>query len=81
MEFVCRDKNKVLWVVVGDHVVEEATDHEDIGVWDFDFNVFDQYEEGVVREVSSEFPCLLILIYLWPGNWKTHLKRMNQNVD
>ena len=67
--------------MVDDNVVEEPTYHEDIGLRGFDFNVFDQDEEGVVREGSSKFPYLLMLINLWPGNWKTQLKRMNQKLD
>ena len=81
VEFVVRDKKKVLWEVVNDHVVEEPTDHEEIGLQGFDFNVFDKDEEGVVREGSSEFPYLLMLINLWSGYWMTQLKTMNQKVD
>ena len=64
-----------------DHVVEEPTDHEEIGLRGFDFNFFDEYEEGFVREESSDYPYLLMLIKLWPGNRKTQLKRKNQKVD
>ena len=35
--------------MVGDHVVEEPNDHEDIGFMGFDFNIFDEDKEGVVR--------------------------------
>ena len=47
MEFVVHDKKKVLWDVVDDHVLEEPTDHEEIGLQGFDFNSFDEDEEGV----------------------------------
>ena len=47
------DKKKLLWEVVGDHVVEEPSDHEEIGLRGFDFNIFDEDEEGVVREECS----------------------------
>ena len=50
--------------MVNDNVVEEPTDHEEIGLRGFDCNVFDKDEEGVVREGSSEFPYLLMLIKL-----------------
>ena len=53
VEFVGHNKKKVLWEVVEDHFVEEPTDHEQIGLWGYDFNVFYQDEEGVVREGSS----------------------------
>ena len=64
MEVVSHDKKKMLWGVVNDNVVEEPTDHEEIGLRGFDFNVFDKDEEGVVREGSSEFPYILMLIKL-----------------
>ena len=38
MEFVGHEKKKVLSEVVDDHVVEEPTDHEEIGLRGFDFN-------------------------------------------
>ena len=40
MEVVVHDKKKVLWDVVDDHVLEEPTDHEEIGLQGFDFNFF-----------------------------------------
>ena len=81
MEVVRHEKKKFLWELVDYHVVEEPTDHEEIVMWGFDFNVFNKYEEGVVREGSSEFTYLIMLIKLCPGNWKTQLKRMNHKVD
>ena len=63
--------------MVDDHVVEEPTDHEEIGLRGFDFNFFDEDDEGVVVEGSIYFPYLLILIKLWPSNWKIQLKRIN----
>ena len=43
----------MLWEVVGDHVVEEPSDHEDIGLRGFDFNIIDEDKEGVARERCS----------------------------
>ena len=34
-------------------MMEEPCDHEDIGLRGFDFNIFDEDEEGVVREECS----------------------------
>ena len=48
MEVFGHNKKKVLWEVVNNHVVEEPTDHEEMGLRGFGFNVFDNYEEGVV---------------------------------
>ena len=63
VEVVGHDKKKLLWGVVDDHVVEEPSDHEDIGLRGFDFNIFDKDEEGVVSEGCSE-PYLLMSIKL-----------------
>ena len=68
VEFFIHDNKKVLWIVVNDHFVEGPTDHEEIGLWGFDLNFFDEDRDGVVREGSSEFPYLLMLINIWPGN-------------
>ena len=43
------DGKKVLWEVVDDHVVEEGKEHDDIGLWGFDFNLIDKDKEGVFR--------------------------------
>ena len=45
VEVVSHDKKEIVWEVVNDHVVEEPTYHEDIGLQGFDFNVFDEDEE------------------------------------
>ena len=81
VEVVGHDKKKVIWKVVDDHVVEDPNHHDDIGLLGFDFKIFDKDEEGVVREGSSKFPYLLILIKLWPENLNTQLKMTNQKVD
>ena len=81
MEVVDHDRKKFIWESVDDHAVEEPSDHEEIGLRGFDFNFFDEDEEGVVREGSIDFPYLIMLSKLWPGNCKTQLKRVNQKVD
>ena len=62
VQVVGHDGKKVLWEVVNYHVVEEVNDHYKIGLWGFDFNLFGEDKKGIVREVSSEFPYLLMLI-------------------
>ena len=81
VEVFSHNRKKVLWEVVDDHIVEDTTDHDEIGLRGFDLNVSDKDEEGVVRGGSSEFPYLLMLIELRPGDCMTQLKRMNQKVD
>ena len=48
------NKKKVHWEVVGDHVVEEPSDHKDIRLRGFDFNILDEDKEGDVREGCSD---------------------------
>ena len=62
MEVVGHEGKKVILEVADDRVVEDPTDHEEIGLRRFGFNLFHGDEEGVVREGSSEFPYLLLLI-------------------
>ena len=47
VEFVVHDGKKVIWEVSDDHVVEDPTDHDEIGLWGFDFNLFYKDEKGV----------------------------------
>ena len=67
--------------MIDNHVVEEETDHDEIGLRGSDFILFDKYEKGVGREGSSEFPYLLILFKLNNGDCKTQLKRMTLKAD
>ena len=38
VEVVSHDGKKVIWEVVGNNVVEDQTDHNDIGLLEFDLN-------------------------------------------
>ena len=80
VEVIGHDKKKVIREVVDDNVIGEPSDHEYIGLRGFDFNIFDEDEDGVVREGCSE-PYLKMLIKIWPGGWISQLKRINQKVD
>ena len=55
------DRNKVIWEVLDDNVLEEATYHDEIVLWGFDFDLFNKYKKGIGREGYSEFPYLIIL--------------------
>ena len=55
--------------MVDNHAVEEPTDHDEIGLPEFDFYLFGKDEEGVGEEGLSEYPYLLMLMKLRPGNW------------
>ena len=62
MEVVDHDGKTVLWKLVYDNVVEEETDHDEIGLRGFDFSSFGEDEKGVGIEGSSKFPYLIMLI-------------------
>ena len=47
----------------------------------FDFNLFDKYGERMVREGLSEYLYLLMLINIWPGDWKNQFEGVNIKVD
>ena len=50
VEVVGHDRKKVLWEVVGDHVVEQPTDHDEIGLRGFDSNCFEEDKKGQVEK-------------------------------
>ena len=76
MEFGGSDRKKVLWEVVDDPVIEEVNNRDEIGLQGFYFNFFDEDKEWVSREGLSDYPCLSILMEIWPGYWKNYLKKM-----
>ena len=43
--------------------------------------MFDQDEEGGVREGLNNYHYLLMLMKIWPGDWKNQLERINLKVD
>ena len=47
VDLVGHDKKKVLWEVVGDHVLEEPPDHEEIGLQGVDFNFLAKMRKGL----------------------------------
>ena len=49
MEVVGHDGKKVLGEVVDDHVIEKATDHDEMRLRGFGFNFFGEDEKGVGR--------------------------------
>ena len=37
-----KDGKKIIWEVINDHVVEDVVEHEELGLWGFDFNLFNE---------------------------------------
>ena len=81
MEVSGSNGKKVILEVIDDHVAEERKYHDEIGLQRFDFNLFGKYKKGVVSEVLSEYPYLIMLMKLWPGDWKNQLERTNMKLD
>ena len=46
LECLDHDGKKVLWKVFNNHIVEEPTDHDDIGLRGVDINLFNKDEKG-----------------------------------
>ena len=42
------DRKKLIWEVFDNHVVEEGFEHEELGLWGFNFNLSDEETEGCV---------------------------------
>ena len=55
VEVVGHDKKEVIWEVVDDHMVEEPTDHEDIVLQEFDFNVLAKRRMGLLEKGPASF--------------------------
>ena len=53
-----KDRRKVIWEVVDDHVVEEGVEHEELYLRGFDFNLFDEEREGCVGDDVKELTYL-----------------------
>ena len=50
MEVFGHDEKRVLWGVVKNHVVEEPTDHEEIGLQGFDLNFSTKMRRGLLEK-------------------------------
>ena len=44
VEVSYRDRKKVIWEVVNDHVVDEGVEHEELDIKGFGVNLFDEYK-------------------------------------
>ena len=58
VEVVSSDGKKVLWREVDNHFVQEENDYDEIGLWGFGFNLFNEDEDGGLQrriEVVSLF--------------------------
>ena len=43
--------------------------------------MFDEDEEGIVREVFSDYPYLLMLMKIWTGDWNIQLEITNNKLE
>ena len=81
VEVYYKDRKKVIWQVVDDHVVQEGVEYEELGILGFDFNLFDEEREGYVGYDVKELPYLLMIMKLWTSYWEEELYHMNKKVD
>ena len=62
-------------------MVEKGVEHEELGLRDFVFDLFYEEREVCVGEDVKEFPYLLMIMNLRPGDWEEQLGRMSKKVD
>ena len=62
-------------------MVEEGFEYEDLGLRGFDFNIFDEERERYVGDDVKYFPCLFMIMKLWPGYLEYQLGRMKNKLD
>ena len=62
-------------------MVEEGVEHEELGLRDFNFNLFIEDMEVCVGDDVKELTYLLMLMKLRPGDWEENIDRMNKKVD
>ena len=74
-----KDRKKVIWEVVDNHVVQEGVEHEELGLRGFGFNLFNEEREGCVGDDVKELPYFLVLMKLWPQNQEDQLDRMKKS--
>ena len=80
MEVLDSDWKKVLWEVVDDHVTEEPTENDDVGLQGFIF-FFNTDERRDQREILIEYPYLFLLMKLCPGDLENKPERIIMSVD
>ena len=75
------DGSKVILEVLDDHVVEDGRENDELRLRSFGFIFFVKDEEGVVIEILSEYPYLLLLMKLCTNDWKNQSERINMKVN
>ena len=65
------------WTHVDKIEGEEPVDYQNIGVVGFNFNY---RNEAIEDQKKKRINFLKLLIHLWPGDWRKHLSRLNEQV-
>ena len=73
-----RDERVFTWKIVQDSTPDDpVTVSTQCGVAGFKFDVFADAEEKS-EDADYKFPFLMLLIHMWPGDWRDHLSRLNR---
>ena len=80
VEVYDKDGKKLIQEFLGELLVEEGVEHEELGLRGFDLNLFNEEWEGFVGDYVKELPYLLIIMKLWLEYWEEQLDRMNKKV-
>ncbi|KAL3913371.1 MAG: hypothetical protein SGARI_000690, partial [Bacillariaceae sp.] len=80
---IVKDKREFKWKVVRDSIADNpVVDYQQHGVVGFDFAA--KFESSKFQSEDSpgyDYPFLSLLQHLWPGNWRTHLLRLNTAIE
>ena len=69
----------IVWTCVKDQITDENEDYKAIGLYGFDYKLFEEEEGGGNREGLYGYPYLKHLIQLCPGDWANNMKNMNKS--
>ena len=53
---------KVIWELDNDHVVEKGVEHEELGLQEFNFNLFDEERKGCFGNNVKKLPYFSMLM-------------------
>ena len=67
--------NKI-WTCEKDNITEEKDQYKAIGIFGFDYKLFEEEEVGGIREGLEGYYYLKHLIQLWTGDWIKQMKKI-----
>lgn len=77
-----RDGRIFQWTTVEDSVPECVLQRcQRVGIANFEFEESFADPDSRISEPGCDHPFLMLLIHLWPGDWRKHLQRLNEAIE